>query len=188
MMRSPVVVAAVWESPPPTAANCASVPAATTTISRGQSGPQNEVTASAASSSCAEIRRSSGAVRSPRPTRRTVRPSCSVCEVDDRCGCGQRRRRGDGRTGRAADPVLPTRRSAQTSSAIRSAARVVLLFACESRSAGASAVPSTVSSGGRCRSARCPPGRRAPACRRSTRAPSFRCRCRSPCATRRSSS
>ena len=46
----------------------------------------------------------------------------------------------------------------------------------------------TFSTGGRCRSGHCSPAQLAPACRRWTRAPSSRRRCRSQNATRRSSS
>ena len=68
MIRSAVVVAAMSAPPPARLPNSASDPAATMTTSRGQSGPQNAVTACAASFISAAMRASSGAVCCPAET------------------------------------------------------------------------------------------------------------------------
>ena len=51
-MRWPVVAAAMSDPPPAMARNCSSDAVATTTMSRGQSAPQNAVTAATASPMC----------------------------------------------------------------------------------------------------------------------------------------
>ena len=87
MIRSAVVVAAMSEPPPARRPNSASDPAATMTMSRGQSGPQNAVTAAAASFICAPMRvEQRRRVRAAETDRRTVRPSSSVSVVDAAVG------------------------------------------------------------------------------------------------------
>ena len=141
MMRSAVVVAAVSESPPPTSANCASVPG----------GHHDDLARPVGTPECGD-----GVRRIDRVARRCG-AAAARCARPDRSGarCGRhagsarsmprwvwsakpaRRRAGPA----GADSVLPTSSSAQISSAISSAARVVyswragdvLIFACAGR-------------------------------------------------------
>ena len=151
--------------------NCASDAAATMTMSRGQSGPQNAVTASR---------------RVVESARRSAPAAVPCAARPDRPGA---------RCGRRATSAWSTRRVGVVSDAgVATAGPAGAASGRPTSSTRAdqlgdeqSSEPATVSSGGRCRSAHCPPGRLAPACRRSTRAPSFRHRCRCRRATRRSS-
>ena len=153
---------------PPSARNCSSDAVATMTMSRGQSAPQNFVTARTASSIAPDMRSSNGCV-SGHPG--SSAPPCGHPMLS-RCAKPPRSRRastGAGTGGRRGRPADKHHRDDQLDDQQQ-------------------AQKPTLSTGGRCRSGHCSPGPPAPACRRWTRAPSFRRRCRSPNATRRSSS
>jgi hypothetical protein len=82
-MRWPTVAAAISDPPPASARNCSSDAVATTTMSRGQSAPQNAVTARTASSMAPVTRSSSGrAAGPPRLTSSTLRPSETVTVLE----------------------------------------------------------------------------------------------------------
>ncbi len=167
-MRWPTVAAAISDPPSRQRAELLVGAVATTTMSRGQSVAPEAVTA-----------------RTHRPWRQRPEPAAVVsraAEADEfdraavrdgrrarshrRCWWALRQEQGRAPRGRTADKrhrhdQLEEQQQAQQRS---------------------------FSTGGRCRSGHCSPAPLSPACRRWTRAPSFRRRCRSPNATHRSSS
>ena len=126
--------------PPPARANCSSVPVATTTMSRGQSAPQNASTASTASSMFAATRASSGRCAGPP---RLDQPHGAAVAQRLRL---RRRRRGCGAAWPAAGRTGVRVRAASDRPRPAAARRSARRAAARPQRGG------RVSSGGRCRS------------------------------------